>query len=161
MKPIYKVNPDFDIKELLNERYGFKKANDRYYAFSDLTVPIIIDTETRRIDFGGCLGITSVLVSTQIKETLLEEKIIICESYNVQAKCVKESNKEGHWLKHDLEVGKFYDVEDIQMGQSHTSIYLKDKKFSYNSVIFEFYENDKQIDIYKDERFNPYLRHKN
>lgn len=158
MKPIYKVNPNFDIEELLNEKYSFKKANNRYYAFSDLTVPIIIDTQTRIIEFGGCLGVVSALALSQIKKILLDEKIIIIETYNIKAKCIKESDEDCHWLEHDLEVGKLYEVEDIRMGQSHTSIYLKDKKLSYNSVIFEFYEDNKQIDIYKDERFNPYMR---
>lgn len=158
MKPIYKVNPDFDIEELLNERYNFKKANNRYYAFSDLTIPIIIDTKTRRIEFSGCLGVVSALASAQIRKILLDEKIIVSETYDIKAKCIKESDEDCHWSEHDLDVGNLYEVEDIQMGQSHTSIYLKDKERSYNSVIFEFYEDNKQIDIYKDERFNPYIR---
>ena len=161
MIPIYKVNPDFNIEELLNKKYGFKKRNDKYYVFSDLTVPIRIDTETREVEFGGCSGLVSYLILVQIRKTLLEKKIIICETYDIKAKCIKESNKDYHWLEHDLELGKLYEVKDIRMGQSHTTIYLKEKEHPYNSVIFEFYEDNKQIDIYKDERFNPYLRHKN
>lgn len=75
----------------------------------------------------------------------------------IYAKCIQESNDNCSWLKHDLEVGQFYEVQDIYMGQSYTGIALKDKRPVYNSVYFEFYENDKEIDIYSDKRFNPYL----
>lgn len=67
----------------------------------------------------------------------------------ILAECCKKSN--------DLEIGKQYEVECISMGQSHTSIQLKDKKGIYNSVIFKFYENGNELDIYSDKRFNPYL----
>ena len=43
------------------------------------------------------------------------------------------------------------------MGGFRTSIFLVGKRGSYNSVMFEFYENGKELDIYKDKRFNPYL----
>lgn len=81
-----------------------------------------------------------------------------CEEVNIYAKCIKESDSDCSWLEHDLEVGKLYEVENIYMGQSHTTITLKDKKGAYNSVLFEFYENGKQIDIYRDKRINPYIR---
>lgn len=76
-------------------------------------------------------------------------------NYKIQAKCVEESRNEIPCKKHDLEVGKFYNVESISMGQSYTSIGIDGK--IYNSVLFEFYENGKEIDIYNDKRFNPYL----
>lgn len=60
-----------------------------------------------------------------------------------------------------LKVGERYEVEDVDMGQSSTSIYLKDIKGSFNSVHFEFEENGKPIDIYDDPRYNPYLRYFN
>lgn len=75
----------------------------------------------------------------------------------ITAKVIRESDKEISWLQHDLEVGKDYEVERVDMGQSYTSITLKDRKGSYNSVIFEFYEDGKELDIYSDDRFNPYL----
>lgn len=75
----------------------------------------------------------------------------------ITAKVIRESSKETSWLQHDLEVGKEYEVESIEMGQSYTSIFLKNRKGSYNSVIFEFYEDGKELDIYSDERFNPYI----
>ena len=48
------------------------------------------------------------------------------------------------------------------MGSYKTDILLKgfndwDSNSWFNSVCFEFYENGKEIDIYSDERFNPYL----
>ena len=71
-------------------------------------------------------------------------------------KVTKESTP---YVQHDLEVGKSYEVSRINMGQSHTTIYLVAKRNRvYNSVIFEFYEDNKRIDIYADARFNPYLR---
>ena len=74
----------------------------------------------------------------------------------ITAKVIRES-QDDEWLNHDLEYGKMYEVEDIDMGQSYTSVYLKDMRNPYNSVIFEFYEDDELLDIYKDARFNPYL----
>lgn len=79
------------------------------------------------------------------------------EKVDIYAKCVRESDPNCSWIEHDLEVGKMYEVEEISMGQSYTSIDLKNRIRSYNSVIFEFYEGDKQIDIYSDKRFNPYI----
>lgn len=66
--------------------------------------------------------------------------------------CDKEYAK-----KMGLKVGERYEVEDISMGGSHTSVYLKDIKGSFNSVQFEFEEDEKPIDIYRDPRYNPYL----
>lgn len=74
----------------------------------------------------------------------------------ITAKVIRES-QDDTWLKHDLEPGKEYEVRCIDMGSWHTSIYLVDKPFPYNSIFFEFYEDGKPLDIYKDARFNPYL----
>ena len=56
----------------------------------------------------------------------------------------------------DLVVGCSYEVKKIDMGQSYTSIMLVGNPSSYNSVLFDFFENRKKIDIYRDKRFNPY-----
>lgn len=60
-----------------------------------------------------------------------------------------------------LNKDELYEVEHISMGQSYTSIYLKTPKDGtnnpFNSVIFDFYENNKKLNIYKDRRFNPYI----
>lgn len=74
----------------------------------------------------------------------------------ITAKVIKESQNDT-WLNHDLEYGKTYEVEDVDMGQSYTSIYIVGKPYPYNSIFFEFYENGELLDIYEDRRFNPYL----
>lgn len=74
----------------------------------------------------------------------------------ITVKCIKNIDPWGN-RQTDLEVGKEYEVEGISMGGSYTSIYLVEKRYSYNSIMFEFYENGKPLNIYKDRRFNPYL----
>ncbi len=56
----------------------------------------------------------------------------------------------------DLEIGKQYPVEIILMGQSNTSVHLKDEKGSYNSVHFSFYLGEKEIDIFRSGLINRY-----
>lgn len=57
-----------------------------------------------------------------------------------------------------FKVGDKFELECIDMGGSSTSIYLKDfPSQPFNSVFFEFEENGKELDIYSDTRFNPYL----
>lgn len=75
----------------------------------------------------------------------------------IYAKCIQKSG-DCSWTEHDLQVGAYYKVEKIEMGQSYTSIYLEEFFRVYNSVYFEFYENGKEINIYKDKRFNPYIQ---
>ena len=58
----------------------------------------------------------------------------------------------------DLEVGKEYSVVDLDMGQSHTTIWLEGMGTGFNSVQFEFYEDGKLIDIYRSQKYNPYFR---
>lgn len=69
--------------------------------------------------------------------------------------CDKETNKV-------LEVGKMYELESVDMGQSHTSIFLKGLRYSFNSVNFSFWtdNNGKLESFYLQEReeYNPYLR---
>lgn len=55
-------------------------------------------------------------------------------------------------------VGDKFEVGCISMGGSSTSIQLKDfPDQSFNSVFFEFEEDGKELDIFEDKRFNPYL----
>ena len=56
-----------------------------------------------------------------------------------------------------FKVGDCIPVNNINMGQSSTSIYLEGFKDSFNSVFFNFKENGKEINIYGDKRYNPYL----
>lgn len=55
-----------------------------------------------------------------------------------------------------LKIGDSFIVESIDMGQSSTTIYLENLG-GFNSVFFEFFENEIPLDIYSDKRFNPYL----
>lgn len=57
-----------------------------------------------------------------------------------------------------LSTGGLYKVERVNIGGSFTDIYLTGVKTPFNSVQFEFYENGKKIDIYKDPRFSPYIK---
>lgn len=58
----------------------------------------------------------------------------------------------------ELEVGKEYTVSDVSMGQSYTSIFLKEIPGCFNSVNFDFFKDGKPHNIYKDPEYNPYIR---
>ena len=58
--------------------------------------------------------------------------------------------------KMGLKVGEKYEVEDLSMGGSHTSIFLKDIQGVFNSVQFDFEEDGESIDIYDSPKYNPY-----
>jgi uncharacterized protein (DUF4213/DUF364 family) len=63
----------------------------------------------------------------------------------------------GYRPAEELVVGQEYEVEDVSMGQSYTSIFLKGYTGVFNSVQFDFYENGKPHDIFRDSRYNPYM----
>ena len=64
-------------------------------------------------------------------------------------KCAKEAK---------LEVGKRYVVEDVCMGGWFTDIFLEGINGCFNSVQFEFEEEDGfPVDIYNDRRYNLYM----
>lgn len=71
----------------------------------------------------------------------------------VLAKCIKNIDP---WGDEDtgLEIGKYYVIEEIHIGQSNSSIKINGK--SYNSILFEYY-NDylEKIDIYN-SKYSPY-----
>ena len=57
-----------------------------------------------------------------------------------------------------LDSAKMYEVDYVSMGQSYTSVYLKDVKGCFNSVNFEFYNKDgEQVNIFSMPEYNPYL----
>ena len=73
------------------------------------------------------------------------------ENPNSGYNCDKENIKQ-------LDISKMYEVEFISMGQSHTSIYLKEIDDVFNSVNFEFYDEDgNQVDIFSMPEYNLYL----
>ena len=57
----------------------------------------------------------------------------------------------------ELELNNEYEVESVEMYRSYTDIKLKNIDRKFNSVIFEFYENCNEIDIYNDPRYNLYI----
>jgi hypothetical protein len=59
-----------------------------------------------------------------------------------------------------LEEGKEYIVTDVSMGQFYTSIFLDGFSKCFNSVNFDFFEDGKPLNIYRDARFNPYMKRK-
>lgn len=56
-----------------------------------------------------------------------------------------------------IKVGDRFTIRSIGMGQSSTSIYLIEHSGHFNSVFFDFEENNEKLNIYVDSRFNPYL----
>ena len=56
-----------------------------------------------------------------------------------------------------LVLNQFYEVTAVNMGQSYTSIGLKDfPNKSFNSVSFDFYHDDEQIYLQDFPEYNPY-----
>ena len=56
-----------------------------------------------------------------------------------------------------LVLNQFYEVAAVNMGQSYTSIGLKDfPNKSFNSVSFDFYHDDEQIYLPDFPEYNPY-----
>lgn len=57
-----------------------------------------------------------------------------------------------------LDTLKLYEVEYVEMGQSYTSIYLLNIDCAFNSVNFEFYDEDSNnVNIFSMPEYNPYL----
>lgn len=50
-------------------------------------------------------------------------------------------------------IGDIIEVAKVDMGGSYTSITLEGLPGRFNSVNFDFLEDDKEIDIYSDKRF--------
>ena len=60
--------------------------------------------------------------------------------------------------ENNIKIGDKFEVEDVSMGQSNTSITLKGFKNVFNSVHFRFEdESGSEVNIYRDHRYNPYL----
>lgn len=74
----------------------------------------------------------------------------------ITAKCISNKNPYSD-KEYPLEEGQSYEVKSIDMGQSYTWISLSGFREHFNSVCFEFFENGKPLNIYKDRRFNPYM----
>ena len=55
---------------------------------------------------------------------------------------------------------KEYTVSRVSMGLALADIYLEGFNIPFNSAQFDFFEDGEKIDIYKDARYNPWLRNK-
>lgn len=62
-----------------------------------------------------------------------------------------------HAAEAGLKLGDRFTVKNISMGQSHTSVHLNEHTGGFNSIYFTFEENGHPINIYRDDRFNPYI----
>ena len=68
-------------------------------------------------------------------------------------------SERGYAESKGLKVGERYEIEFVSMGGSYTSIYLKNIDGVFNSVLFDFEEEDgTEVNIYKDARYSPYER---
>jgi len=63
-------------------------------------------------------------------------------------------------VKKYLKVDEEYELEHVDMGQSHTTVYLRGFSHGFNSVHFTFSENGNSLDIFQDPRFNTYMNRK-
>ena len=60
--------------------------------------------------------------------------------------------------KSGIKVGDKIELVDVSMGQSYTSVLLDGYEHGFNSVFFNFVdENGRDYNIFRDPRFNPYL----
>lgn len=59
-----------------------------------------------------------------------------------------------------LTVETSYELDHVNMGQSHTTVYLRGFSPGFNSVHFTFSENGNPLDIFRDPRFNTYMNRK-
>lgn len=75
----------------------------------------------------------------------------------IWGRCLMEEEPFSH-KKTGLKNNVLYAIEEINIGQSHSSVTIEGKK--YNSAMFEYYDkNFKEIDIYK-SKYSPYFRNK-
>lgn len=61
-------------------------------------------------------------------------------------------------MENTFKIGDVVPIKSIEVGQSHTSVYLLNFDGVFNSVFFDFYEDaecSKKINIYNDLRFSP------
>ena len=60
-----------------------------------------------------------------------------------------------------LNVGRYYLVDQIEVGNSYASIKLTNFDYIFNSIFFDFFNSEgEKIDIYKNPLYNYYIREK-
>lgn len=57
-----------------------------------------------------------------------------------------------------LELGKEYHVRKVDMGAFRTDIQLAEAEGTFNSMLFDFYEDGKLVNIYRSTKYNPMAR---
>ena len=72
-------------------------------------------------------------------------------------KCINNINPITDEVEKEIQIGEAYEVSSIDMGQSRTYVVLVGIDNWFNSVYFEFFEDGEPINIFNDERYNPYL----
>lgn len=78
------------------------------------------------------------------------------DNCDIVAKCVSNIEPFSENVLDELEVGKYYVMEDISIGQSFSHVKLTGINHYFNSVLFEFYKNGEKYNIFADKRFNKY-----
>lgn len=110
--------------------------------------------ERERIECMDNHETTEGIISRSMNNPIIEHPPVTAIFNYPEKGCDHEKEAAKHYLK----LHKEYKLDHVSMGQSNTAIYLKDFEIGFNSVHFDFYENGKIIDIFKDARFNPYIR---
>lgn len=65
-------------------------------------------------------------------------------------------NGDGEETLHFLKVGGKYTLDHVSMGQSYTTVWINGCDRGFNSVLFDFYENGKKVELQDYPEFNPY-----
>ena len=55
-----------------------------------------------------------------------------------------------------LTIGEEYRVKSVNMGQSYTDVWLVGINRAFNSVLFDFYDNGREVELRDYPEFNPY-----
>lgn len=118
---------------------------------------IVKQTDAGHINFCGETGkiILDMFLDVgthfpKCKHERKEEPMRIQNHIPIKAVAIREED--------GLEIGTEYDVEDIMMGQSNTSVSLVGMKGSFNSISFKFMHDGREIDIFRSPLINPYMR---
>ena len=92
------------------------------------------------------------------EKTDLKEQILFA-SFNHPESGYKSSRETAQFFY--LLVGVRYEVDKVVMGASYTDIYLCGYPRPFNSVLFDFEDEDGTAhDIYGDPKYNPFLNRK-
>lgn len=118
---------------------------------------IIKHTPTGHINFCGESGkiiLDMFLTSGRLRDCKHERKEDSMKvQRNIRITAIPTKDIKG------LENGKEYEVDEIMMGQSSTSVTVVGIKGSFNSISFKFTHDGREIDISRSALINPYMRY--